>query len=199
MLDLGIVDDIKRDKRTQNVLIQTNTKTVSAPPASTGLVGDQAPAEIFTLQDFELVKNQVHLEDENFQLMEALNTMGQITNMQSTSGPIIGTGQVKQTLLADGTTGHTTVFQPEKGEIYEVCTISVKPTATGTINLSMSLEDSTNGARAVVDTGTGNATTTTLIDIVNGPLFISHELFLQAYVGTNSGGVTFDVACYRIR
>jgi hypothetical protein len=196
---VAIVDDIRKDRRTKNVLQQTNTKTVSAPPESTGLTGDLAPAEIFTVSDFDQVKNQVNLEEDNFQLLDTLNTMGQITNMQSTSGPIMGTGQVKQTLLADGTTGHTTVFQPAKGEIYEVCTISVAPTASGTINLSMSLEDSTSGARAVVDTGTGSVTAATLIDIVNGPLYISHECFLQSYVGTNSGGVTFDVACYRIR
>ena len=196
---MAIVDDIKRDRRTKNALAQTNTKTVSAPPASTGLTGDQTPAAVFTVEDFDLVKNQVHLEEENFQLMEALNVMGQITNMQSQSGPIPGTGQVKQTLLADGSTGHTNVFVPATGEVWLISTISVKPTATGTINLSMSLEDETSGARAILDSGTGSVTAGTIIDMVNGPVYVSKECFLQAYVGTNSGGGTFDIACHRVR
>ena len=57
--NVAIVDDIKRDRRTKNVLAQTNTKTVSAPLAATGLVGDQAPADIFSVSDFEVVKNEL--------------------------------------------------------------------------------------------------------------------------------------------
>ena len=165
-----------------NILEQLNEKT---------LANGSDAASIKTVTD------NIHLTNGNKDLLRVVELVNRAAMRDG--NPIPGTGQVKQTLLADGSTGHTTVFQPPKGEVYEVCTISVKPTATGTINLSMSLEDSTSGARAVVDTGTGNATTATLINIVNGPLFISHECFLQAYVGTNSGGVTFDVACYRIR
>ena len=196
---MAIVEDIKRDRRTKNVLAQTNTKTVSAPPASTGLTGDQTPAEVFSISDFETVKNQVHIEEKNFQLLEALNIIGQITNQQSQSGPIPGTGQVKQTLVTDGTTGHTDVFVPGAGEVWLISTISCKPTATGTINLSMSLEDATSGARAIIDSGTGNVTSGTVIDMVNGPVYVSKECFLQAYIGTNSGGCTFDIACHRVR
>ena len=52
-LNVAIVDDIRKDARTKNVLAQTNTKTVSAPPSSTGLTGDQLPAEVFTVDDFD--------------------------------------------------------------------------------------------------------------------------------------------------
>lgn len=143
------------------------------------------------------VTDNIHLQNSNKDLLAVVDLVNRATMRDG--NPIPGTGQVSTTLITDGDTGHYTIFQPPAGEIWEVCSISVKPTATGTINLSVSLEDSTSGARCVVDTGTGNVTATTVIDIVNGPLFISNECFLQSYIGTNSGGCTFNIACYRIR
>ena len=146
----------------------------------------------------DAITDPIHIQSKNLQTLMDVVLVNEAT-MRSAGQPIPGTGQVKQTLVVDGATGHTDVFVPAAGEVWLITTISAKPTATGTINLSMSLEDSTTGARAVLDTGTGNATTATLIDMVNGPVFVSKECFLQAYIGTNSGGCTFDIACHRVR
>jgi len=145
---MGIVDDIQKDRRTKNILAQTNTKTVSVPPASTGLVGDQQPAEVFTVADFDLVKNQVHLEEKNFQLMEALNTMGQLTSMQSQSGPIPGTPQL---IMTTGITNSlTTVFKPDAGQVWRLYAASIS-TLDGASTMILKLYD--GSTEVVVDSG----------------------------------------------
>jgi hypothetical protein len=151
-----------------------------------------------TAQTIEQVTDPIHIEAGNLQALRDVVLINSAT-MRNAGQPIPGTGQVKETLITDGETGHKDVFIPEAGEVWLITTVSAKPTATGTINLSMSLEDSTSGARAVLDTGTGNATTAVIIDMVNGPVYVSKECFLQAYIGTNSGGCTFDIACHRVR
>lgn len=114
---MAIVDDIRKDPRTKQVLAQTNTKTVSVPPTSTGLTGDLLPNEVFTVNDFDLIRNQVNLEEKNFQLLEALNTIGQITNMQSQSGPIPGTGFIHVTLNPSSTAQDG--FVPPAGTVWQ--------------------------------------------------------------------------------
>ena len=160
---------------------QLNTKTIA----------DNAGTEI------QVQSNPVHLQESNRIDLEDIKLINDATMRNGT--PIPGTGQVKQTLVTDGTTGHQDVFIPEKGEVWLISTISVTPTATGSINLSMSLEDETSGAKAVIDLSTGTVTGPTVIDMVNGPIYVSKECFLQAYIGTNSGGVTFNIACHRVR
>lgn len=146
----------------------------------------------------DAITDPIHIQSSNLQTLMDVVLVNEAT-MRSAGQPIPGTGQVKQTLITDGETGHKDVFIPAAGEVWLITTISAKPTATGTINLSMSLEDSTTGARAVLDSGTGNATSSVVIDMINGPVYVSKECFLQAYVGTNSGGCTFDIACHRVR
>ena len=146
----------------------------------------------------DAITNPIHIQSSNLQTLMDVVLVNE-ASMRSAGQPIPGTGQVKKTDIVDGGTGHYTVFQPAAGEVWLITTISAKPTATGTINLSMSLEDSTTGERAILDTGTGNVTTGTIIDMVNGPVYVSKECFLQAYVGTNSGGCTFTIACHRVR
>ena len=175
---MAIVDDIKRDRRTKNVLRQTNTKTVSAPSTATGLVGDQAPAEIFTVSDFDLIKNQVHLEEENFQLMEALNTMGQITNMQSQSGPIPGTGKIE---IFSGSYSSGTVqdiFTPAIGEVWELISADFNATlSSGTVDsVQLYISDGTNSVMIGENTGDNFDT---FKDFFASPILVDNNLTVQ--------------------
>ena len=86
--------DAEADAASKAILDQLQTKTVGAPPSSTGLTGDQLPETIFDVDDFETVKNQVTLQLSNLELLNVLNTIGQMTNTQSQSGPIPKTGKV---------------------------------------------------------------------------------------------------------
>jgi len=193
---MGIIDDIKRDKRTQNVLTQTNTKTVSAPPASTGLVGDQAPAEIFSATDFDVVKNQVHLEEENFQLMEALNTMGRLTNMQSQSGPIPGTLAVSS--VTSTTAQQVVTFRPDSGQVWQLVGASAGLKYTGQTNVIMQLTD---GSTSVEISDTTSQGEPFFENSFFTPLYISYEAYLAfQFVGSSTGG-TGDcrIAVVRVR
>jgi len=188
---MGIVEDIKRDKRTQNVLTQTNTKTVSVPPAAAGLVGDQLPADIFTVANFDEVKNQVYLEENNFQLMEALNTMGQITNMQSQSGPIPGTAAITSASTTGGTT--FTVFQPDAGEIHAI-TGAIISSIGGASAVNLYLYDGNNVVTVARETAAG------VFDPVGiPPVYVTNNVYLAAQGSGVSGTLTVNVSTIRVR
>jgi len=190
---VAIVDDIRKDRRTKNVLAQTNTKTVSAPPSSTGLTGDQLPAEVFTVTDFDVVKNQVHLEERNFQLMEALNVMGQITNMQSNSGPIPGTLAIK---TSTSTTAESTiVFQPDAGQVWQVMALSILPVGGGTYRGIGNLYDGNNAVELFDKSGSGTAES---LDY-DTPIFISSDVYLRFTVITVDTSLTLKAAVVRVR
>ena len=183
---MAIVDDIKRDRRTKNVLAQTNTKTVSAPPASTGLIGDQLPAEVFTADDFDLVKNQVHLAEENFQLLEALNVMGQISNMQSQSGPIPGTMVVKSV------TDSGDLFLPDAGQVWQLMGLAVGAFAASSINIRFN--DGTSTMLLATASGAGLITT-----VPELPIFVSAPGSIDIAVQSSSGTNTVQGAFIRVR
>lgn len=190
---MAIVDDISRDRRTKNVLAQTNTKTVSAPPASTGLVGDQSPAEIFTVEDFDLVKNQIHLEEKNFQLMEALNVMGQITNMQSQSGPIANTAQVVNTNISDS--GTNDVFVPGNGEVWQLNAAASSAGYTGLSFLILKITDTSNSLSVEISSQTSYNTEFSL----NEPIYIGYPCKLIIQSGGSGTGGSTDIAAALIR
>ena len=193
---MAIVDDIKRDRRTRNVLDQTNTKTVSAPPASTGLVGDQLPAEVFTADDFDTVKNQVHLEEKNFQLLEALNTMGQISNMQSQSGPIPGTSVIKTVTVTDGNV--TTLFKPDAGQVWLWMNWSGSTSGQGgsSVNHYTYLSDgSVNDYLSVTST----ASTTPKADTPNSSIYVTSDVYAAVSSGITTGSVVWLGSFVRVR
>ena len=191
---MAIIDDIKRDSRTKNVLAQTNTKTVSVPPASTGLTGDQLPAEVFSVSDFDLVKNQIHLEEENFQLMEALNTMGQITNMQSQSGPIPGT---YQNVLVTDTTGSgspvSTLFQPDSGQVWMLIAAQTSSTLNADA-AALNLTDSTTSVKIARETAAN-----TDFEPIASPIYITYENRLTVTYSNATGNCTSRAAVIRVR
>ena len=197
---MAIVDDIKKDRRTRNVLAQTNTKTVSAPAASTGLTGDSLPAEVFTIEDFEQVKNQVHLQEENFQLMEALNVMGQLTNMQSQSGPIPGTGKIVQYSASYSSGLYVTVFTPNAGEVWEIIGAAVNATlSSGTVDrVQLYLGDS-DDTYVMVAENTGD-TFDTFKDFFGAPLYCSQNLRVVGRASdSNITALAIRLALLRVR
>jgi hypothetical protein len=191
---MAIVDDIRKDVRTKNVLAQTNTKTVSAPPSSTGLTGDQLPAEVFTVDDFDLVRNQVHLEEKNFQLLEALNTMGQITNMQSQSGPIPGT--YKNVVVTD-TTGSgspvSTLFQPDNGQVWMLIAAQTSSTFNADA-AALNLTDSTTSVKIARETAAN-----TDFEPIASPIYITYENRLTVTYSNATGNCTSRAAVIRVR
>jgi len=193
---VAIVDDIKGDKRTKIVLDQTNTKTVGPPLAATGLTGDQQPEEVFTVGDFDTVKNQVNLEAANFQLLDSLNTMGQITNMQSQSGPIPGTSVIKTVTVSDN--GISTIFRPDAGQVWLWMNWSASTTGQGgaTINHYTYLSDgSLNDALSVITA----ASTTPKNETPYSVVYVTHEVYASVQSLITTGSVTWYGSFVRVR
>ena len=197
---VAIVEDIRKDRRTKNVLAQTNTKTVSAPPASTGLTGDQLPAEVFTVADFDLVRNQVHLEEKNFQLLEALNTMGQISNMQSQSGPIPGTMTVEDVSVSSSATW-TTLFTGKPGEVYECYQIGIGSIVNRSGNLTVYVRayDVPNDKAVVIDFTTITGSADTNLGDLDTPLYVDQNIRIDVYVSGTFDSVLAKVLVARVR
>lgn len=191
---MAIVDDIRNDKRTKNVLAQTNTKTVGPPPSSTGLTGDQSPAEVFTVEDFDQVRNQVNLEDKNYQLLEALNTIGQITNMQSQSGPIPGSLKI---VTSSGTAaGNNIAFQPSSGEVWELTAASFGAVGSGSWRGILALKDGDGNYVELVDkstSGTGQS-----LDF-STPVYITNDVYLEFTIVTVDTSLSVKAAVVRVR
>ena len=188
---MAIVDDIRNDKRTKNVLAQTNTKTVSTPPSATGLTGDQLPASVFTVADFDQVRNQVHLEENNFQLLEALNTMGQITNMQSQSGPIPGTMKGEVVSLSAGFNG--SFFTPGENEVWQVLDLAFnKGSGTGTGNYFVVYvdEDNSDLEIPIVDSLSNAETAVQFNDWPGSPVYHTRRVQVKARYTVNSGSIS---------
>ncbi len=108
--------DAEEDFASKAILDQLQTKTVGAPPSTTGLTGDQLPNTIFTADNFETIKNQITLQLSNVEVLNLLNTIGQITNKQSSSGPIEVRYVAK--VLSGADDEAEIWFQPNHGEIW---------------------------------------------------------------------------------
>ena len=193
---MGIVDDIKKDKRAKTVIDNTNTNTVGVPDKNTGLIGDQAPDTIFTADDFDTIRNQVNLEVDNFQLLQALNIMGQITNQQSQSGPMVGTHK-NVTVTDTNTSGNQLgiAFSPDPGQVWQLV-----GAATGNLNASrmeLALQDRATDTYVEIGAETSAATQFDPTGIV--PVYITYEVPLYYFTVSQSGNCTINVSVIRVR
>lgn len=194
---MTIVDDIKGDNRTKRVLVQTNTKTVGPPLASTGLTGDQTPEEVFTVGDFDVVKNQVTLEDQNFLLLDSLNTMGQITNTQSQSGPIPATCVIKQvSATADGV---VSIFQPDPGTVFLLMGGSVGGSGGGNRSFIL-IDDGTVSDFEIADETVTSGQQNPWEPLSGaGPFYLDNGTTLKANITSVSGTAVIKAYVCRVR
>ena len=205
---MALVDDVRKDRRTKAVLAQTNTKTVSVPPKSTGLVGDQTPETVFTVNDFDQIKNQVTLEETNFQLLDALNRLGRITNMQSQSGPIVGTGFIHVTTNVSSSAQDG--FIPPPGTVWQWMGGGASLSgASGTIKSYTSMYTPASGIDhdgsaasfvIVEDTDTSDFTAISYT-VPDAPIYVTSNNYLRIQVnGTyTSASSTVKMAYIRVR
>jgi hypothetical protein len=184
--------DAEEDRPSRIVLDQLNTKTVGAPPSSTGLTGDQLPDTIFSADDFDLVKNQVTLQLQNLELLNVLNTIGQITNMQSQSGPIPDTGKI---VVVDETTGgQKTIFQPDPGEVWLVTGVSTG-TQFNSSSAVLLLSDGTN----TVEIGQESNANVVFDPTFAGDLYIDNNVYLVVSLNSTTGQTIVNASFLRVR
>ncbi len=196
--------DAEEDQASKAILDQLQTKTVGAPPASTGLTGDQLPETVFDVEDFDLVKNQVTLQLSNLELLNVLNAIGQITGTQSVSGPIAGTVDVINfTSSSSGTAVGKTEsgFYSNKGEVWKIFGPSLSVGgASGSIQHELRLIN--DGATLEIldfsSTG-GSLRPTTEEGFIGGEIYVSYPAYLvyEATGTFTSSGLSLGVVRVR--
>ena len=183
-----------KDVAAKRILGQTNTKTVGAPPSATGLTGDLAPASIFTVSDYEAVKNQVHLEPNNVGALDLLRLLGDITGMRSSSGPIPNTQQcisVTDTAGSGNPTGD--IFVPKNGECWQLVTAEWM-TANAT-NARLRIEDTGNDVAIQISLISGAGVFTEM----DSPVMVSHPCKLVYQFVGSSGDNKVGASLVRVR
>ena len=145
------------------------------------------------VSDYELITDGVHVEVDNLAALEAKNTVGQATNLQSQSGPIPDTQFVLET---DGiTNSHKTVYQPDAGQVYQLVAASII-SLDGANNVILNIEDATTTTRVQIDTFNGTSNPMEL----NEPIFISNSAFLTTRTDTaSSGNARLATSLIRVR
>lgn len=187
--------DSEKIQRKNAILQQINTKTVGPPLASTGLVGDQAPATVFTVDDFDQISKQVHTQQENELALEMLNSIGRITGTQSSSGPIAGTQFVSQTAATSA--GDVVIYAPtaDKG-VWQLTAASVGTISSGTSNILLLLNDVETTSSVLLE-NVGAAQTQ--FDL-NEPIYVSYPCRIVANLDAySSGTTTIRVSLIRVR
>lgn len=171
------------------------------PGKNSNLYRQLRSSQVSTLdqESFDQVLDPIFVNDEWEDEARRLKLWGEVSGKLSSSGPLIGTGVIKQQSFSAGTTGWATVWRPDEGEIWQVQSATVSPVSSGDVNLSMSYYSTESNLRALLDAGTGTVTADTLIDMINGPTFISNDLYLQVYIGTNVSGVAIKLVVHRVR
>ena len=192
--------DVEQDRQAIIILDQLNTKTVGPPPASTGLVGDQAPNSIFTVGDFDAIKNQINIQVSTMEAMNALNTIGQITSMQSTSGPIPNTSEIKSSGSMTGTNVTATIKAPNIGEVWQLMEAEAKGTAADTPRFRLYLENENSDECELGDVTLSGSSGRFDGSKSYGPVFFDHNLTLKCQLinGSSTTG-SVEAALVRVR
>ena len=179
--------DAEEDPRVVQILEQLNTKTVGPPNPSTGLVGDNAPEEVFKATDMDKIKDQVTLQLDNLEILNALTTVGQISNTLSLSGPIPNTMKMSSTgrVIATGTFD---VFRPDPGQVWVCSGVQLDASAgSGAVTAVLHYEDDT-GAEVRIESNSTAGTAEFNITSTAGPLYVTRDVYLRVTISSLTTG-----------
>jgi len=182
--------DSEDDKQARLILSQLNSKTVGPPLSTTGLTGDQAPDTIFTVDDFDKIRNQINLQLSNVEALNLLNSIGQISNTQG-YGPLPGTGRIEE--LVSESSGIQTIFRPKLGEVYQMTAASTGSAVNATIILH--LYDGTTKVELGQETGVN----VVFNPFTMGVVYVDNNVYLAADYSSNSGETRCVASFIRVR
>ena len=191
------------DKQTLTILEQLQTLTVGAPPAASGLTGDQLPANIISIDDYDLVKNQINLEVENLEALNALNTLGRITNLQG-FGPVVDSGSITSvTLDGSGTSGKVKCATPKKGEVFDIQGMDgTWNTSPGTsITFGFYIHNDETDVEILLGTTSSSSTNPgfDVNDFLNAPFYVTYPFSLRATASSLGSATTCVINTYHVR
>ena len=195
--------DAEQDAPSKAILDQLQTKTVGPPPSSTGLTGDQLPETVFSLADLERVRNQVTLQLSNLELLNVLNTIGQVTNTQSQSGPLLGTMDVFN-LTADTSGSSVSGFgdglsDVPAGEIWQIYGFGVNPSGvSGSVSYELRIVGK-SGFSTEISTGSSSLNSAFPLQEDVGPVYIGEGNKIQFEATGTFTNAKFRYCAVRVR
>jgi hypothetical protein len=152
------------------------------------------------VSDYELITDGVHVEVDNLAALEAKNTVGQATNLQSQSGPIPGTQTVITSTVTD--TGAVVLFTPEIGEVWQY----VAGCRTGTTNPSgnvtteLDIYDATNDVKVIfLDQSSSSTSDFPYTETNFAPTYISYPFVFRANTEGTFDSTTSNYTLIRVR
>ena len=187
--------DAQEDPQAKLITEQLNEFTVGPPSSETGLIGDQTPENIFQTDDFDRISNQITLQMKNLEVLNVLNSIGLITGTNSSSGPLVGSGEVKEVLDTTGSgTPESILLEPRPGEAYEITAANWETkNANAAYWRIKSPNISGNGVLVEYKTSSGT------LDITTTPIRIVYPQKFVVFYGTASGDNQTNLAYHRIR
>ena len=192
--------DAEEDPRVVQILEQLNPKTVGPPNPSTGLTGDLQPDEVFKATDMDKIKDQITLQLNNLEILNAMTTVGEISNTISQSGPLPNTMKLASTgRVVSSTT--TTLFRPDPGQVWVLSGAQVDASAgSGAVTTVLHYTD-TNSAEVRIEAASTSGIAEFNITSTAGPLYVSHDVYLQITSSSVAAGEEFIVtgAVVRVR
>jgi hypothetical protein len=145
--------------------------------------------------NFDVVQNPVFLDSASEDELRRINLVGQATNLQSQSGPIPGTGKVKEVLDTTGSgTPISTLLEPSEGEAFEI-TAANWETKNANAAFWRIQDPTTAGTGVLVEYKTASGT----LDITTTPIRIVYPQKFVVYYGTASGDNQTNLAYHQIR
>jgi hypothetical protein len=190
-------EEVREDIRARRLLERTNPLIVLQGP---GISGDNLPANLFTQDDFDQEKRNLFVNLDNFEVINTLNAIGEITGSQSTSGPLVNTMSIKSTgRVVSSTT--TTLFRPDPGQVWVMTGAQLDASAgSGSVTTVLHYTD-TNGAEVRIESNATSGIAEYNITSTAGPLYLSNEVFLQITSSSVAAGEEFIVtgAFVRVR
>ena len=149
-----------------------------------------------TADQMDTLKGELYAQgvDGSEDEMRRLKLLGEVSNQQSSSGPIPGTGEVAEVTDTTGSGSPvSTLIEPNSGEAYEVSAFNWETKNANAVYYRIRTPTATQGALVEYKTSSGTA------DITTVPVRIVYPQTLVAVYGTATGNNTTIIAYHRIR
>ncbi len=203
-------EDVIKDQAARNVINQIDSKVIQRPLASTGLSGDQIPADVLTFDDMDRIKSNIRMEENNVEAINLLNSLLSQAGMTSSGlAPIRGTMQTKTANLVN----NSVVYVDFGPGVWHITDIVVTYTGgSGTISFRLYAYDATDG-NAAIELLFGSGTSSTLFNY-NGDAQFDHfqnqffgetinngsrQLGLKPSGTFDADSMTAFILCHRVR
>lgn len=146
--------------------------------------------------NFDIAQDSIFLDSSSEDELRRVNLVGQATNLQSQSGPIVGTMSIKQATVT-GSGLFKTIHQPAQGEIWQVVAASFDlQGSSGSVKNRLYLAD---GSDNVIVENESSSVDGEFIVTTTGPILYSYEVYLQGWSQGTFDDVVWEVAVVRVR